>query len=363
MKQIKQKLVILLVIGAWFFCLNAQAALVEDLYSIELAVADQTTTQRLAIFKQAFRNVIVKVSGSPETLKHPGMSRPLKSSARYVRQYRYINRKDESEDNFAESQLFLRVTFNQEAIENLLRSNEIAIWGKERPSTLLLVSYQLNKKTSIIASDTTPEMVDEFELLAQNLGLPVLFPLMDLEDRQLFGVEDILGGNQQNIKLAEARYLPDATLSGQITGLVGKGWQGNWQLSFAEKLHNWTFNAGTREELMSQVVAKLAQTLAQEYALDSTTNLNEQVLFSVDQITRLTDHIKVLSYLKSLDAIETVRPVLVSQDKVTYRMTLRNSTEDLARLISLNYVLEQLDLPQIDTADDKTIMMNYCLVQ
>ncbi|MCK4710066.1 MAG: DUF2066 domain-containing protein, partial [Gammaproteobacteria bacterium] len=126
---------------------NLQAVVVEDLYTIELPVPDQTTSQRLEIFKQAFSHVIVKVSGSTEVLKHPGMSRPLKSSSRYVHQFRYITRKDEAEASFDGGQLFLRVAFNQDSIENLLRSNDIPVWGKERPGTLMLISYQLNKKT------------------------------------------------------------------------------------------------------------------------------------------------------------------------------------------------------------------------
>ena len=353
----------LLFTGFWFVATNLQASVVEDLYTIELAVADQTTSQRLAIFEQAFRDVIVKVSGSTDVLNHAGMSRPLKSSARYVHQFRYITRKTESEEGFEDGQLFLRVTFNQDAIENLLRSNDIAVWGKERPSTLLLISYQLNKNTSIVSADTTPDIVRELELLSQKQGLPVLFPLLDLEDRQLFGVQDIVDSRQQNINMAAARYLPDATLVGQISGIAGKGWKGQWQLSFSDKMYKWSYSDASREGLLSQAVSQLAQTLAQEYALESVSSSNEEILFTVDQMTQLRDHIKVLSYLQSLDAVESVRPVLISQDSVTYRMKLRNSTEDLSRLIALSYVLEQLDLPQINAAtDDQAIIMNYRFV-
>ncbi|MBT3204611.1 MAG: DUF2066 domain-containing protein [Gammaproteobacteria bacterium] len=343
---------------------SLQAAVVDDLYSIELAVADQTTSQRLDIFKQAFRDVIVKVSGSSAVLDHPGLSRPLKSSSRYVHQFRYITRKDESEDSFDGGQLYLRVSFNQEVIENLLRSNDIPVWGKERPGTLLLISYQLNKNTSVVSSDTTPAIVEELDALAHLQGLPVLFPLLDLEDRVQFGVQDIIESNEENLVMAAARYSPDAVLVGQVSGRAGKGWQGIWQLSFSGQLYNWTFKTGSRQELMSQAVSQLAQTLASEYALESVASLDEDILFTVDQVTELTDHIKVLSYLQSLDAIESVRLVLIKQGSVTYRLKLRNSTDDLSRLIALSYVLEQLELPQINAAtDDQTILMNYRFIR
>ncbi len=364
MNQIRQKLLITVFIFLSLAAFNLQAAVVEDLFSVELAVADRTTSQRLEVFKQAFQDVLVKVSGSKDVLSHPAMSRPIKSNARYVLQFRYINRMPEAEENFEGGQLYLRVSFNQDAIENLLRSNDISVWGKERPSTLLLISYQMNKNTSIVSTDTTPEIVDELEILSQKHGIPVLFPLLDLEDRQLFGVQDIVNSNQDNIMMATTRYLPDATLVGQISGKMGKGWQASWQLSFTDKLYNWTFNASSHQELLSQAIAQLAQTLAQEYALESVASQDGEILFTVDQIMQLTDHIKVLSYLKSLDAVETVRPVLFSEKAVTYRMKLRNSVEDLSRLIALSFVLEQIDLPQIDAAsEDQTVILNYRLIQ
>jgi len=356
----KQKLLFPVLFFLLLVVSNTQAAVVEDLYTVELAVADQTTSQRLDVFRQAFRDVIVKVSGSSDALDLPAMSRPLKSSSRYVRQYRYINRKDETEESFDAGQLFLRVVFNQDALENLLRSHDIPIWGKERPSTMLLISYEVNKSASIVSSDTTPEIVEQLDALAHDQGLPVLFPLMDLEDRLQFGVQDIIESNSENITMAAARYAPDAVLVGLISGRAGQGWQGQWQVQFSEQTFNWTYNAGSRQDVMSQAIAQLALTLANEYALDSFTAVDESILFTVDHMTELTDHIKVLSYLQSLDAIESVRLVLIAEDKVTYRVKLRNSSEDLSRLIALNYMLEQLELPQINAAtDDQTIIMNY----
>lgn len=337
-----------------------KAALVEDLFSIELPVPDQTTSQRLAVFSQAFKQVLVKVSGSAEVLDHPGLQIPLKSSARYVQQFRYLVRKQETSDEFDSGQLFLRVQFNQDLVENLLRENDISVWGKERPSTLLLISYDVNKNVSLVSSDTTSELVEELDAMAQQQGLPVLYPLLDLEDRVVLGVRDIIDSNDNNIQTLAARYAPDAVLSGQLIGRVGKGWQGIWRVRFADQLFRWNYQGASKQEVLNQAIGQLAKTLASEYALQSYQAFEQEVLFSVDQMTDLRDHIRVLAYLQSLDAVETVRLVLIEADKVTYRVKLRNTADDLHRLISLGYVLEQLELPQINAAtDDQTVLMNY----
>jgi len=85
---------------------------------------------------------------------------------------------------------------------------------------MLLISYEVNKSASIVSSDTTPEIVEQLDALAHDQGLPVLFPLMDLEDRLQFGVQDIIESNSENITMAAARYAPDAVLVGLISGQV-----------------------------------------------------------------------------------------------------------------------------------------------
>ena len=356
-----QRLLVLLIVllGSAFYS-PVWAVLVDDLYSIELPVPDQTTSERLSAFNQAFSQVLVKVGGSKDILENPALERPLKNSARYVQQFRYLVRKDPEADEFDSGQLYLRVLFNQSLVEKLLRENDISVWGKERPSTLLLVSYDVNKNASLVSSDTTGSLVEELDKLAQRHGLPVLFPLLDLEDRVILGVQDIIETNEVNIDALAARYAPDAVLSGQLVGRAGKGWQGEWQVRFADRIFRWQYQAGSRAEVMDQMISQLAQTLASEYALESYQAFEQEVLFSVDQVFALTDQIKVLSYLQGLDAIESVRLVLIEDDRATYRIKLRNTADDLHRLISLGFILEQLELPQINAAtDDQTVLMSY----
>lgn len=342
---------------------NLNAAVVEDLFSVELPVADQTTSQRLSVFNEAFRQVIVKVSGADDALEHPGFKRPLSNSSRYVLQFRYIQRRDENADAFEAGQLFLRVVFNKDLVENLLRENDIPVWGKERPSTLLLINFDVNKKAMLVSSDTSPELVDEIDAQAQRQGLPVLFPLLDLEDRVILGVQDVIDVNHSNMDQLAARYAPDAIMSGQVVGRVGKGWQGKWQARFADRLFDFTYRGSSRQDVLKQAIAQLAKILASEYALQTYKSFDQEILFTVDEVLQITDHIRVLSYLQSLDAVETARLVLIDGNMVTYRVKLRNTAEDLHRLITLGYVLEQLELPQINAAtDDPTVLMNYRLI-
>jgi uncharacterized protein len=351
--------IVCLILGAIQWS-NLQAAVVEDLYTVELPVADQTTTQRLQVFNQALREVIVKVSGSEEVLTRPDLERPLNNSSRYVRQFRYINKIDETAEAVATDRLYLRIVFNQELLEKLLRENNIPIWGKERPSTLMLISFDDNKNVSLVSGDTTPDVVDELDRVATHKGLPVLFPLLDLEDRLILGVKDVVQLNEANIQALADRYVPDVVLVGQIFGRVDDGWQASWQLRFGDRMRDWSYRAQNREDVIQQAIGQLAKTLATEYALQTFTNLDEVVLLRVDEVIGVAGYQRILTYLQSLDAVESVRLVLINGNHVTYRVSLRNSLQDLQQLISLGDQLEQLELPQVDaTSHDQTVLMNY----
>ena len=61
---------------------------------------------------------------------------------------------------------------------------------------------------------------------------------------------------------------------------------------------------------------------------------------------------------------EEVRLVLIQGNQLTYRVSLRNSLQDLQQLISLGDQLEQLEYPQVNAAsDDQTVLMNYRLIR
>jgi uncharacterized protein len=357
-----------MLISLAIFCLmpwsNLQAAVVDDLYTVELPVADQTTTHRLEVFNQALREVIVKVSGSDEVLDRPDLERPLKNSSRYVRQFRYINKKVDTAEAIEGSQLYLSTVFNEDLLEKLLRENNIPVWGKERPSTLLLISFDENETVALVSGDTTPDVVEELDTVAARKGLPVLFPLLDLEDRVILGVEDIVQLNEANIQALVARYAPDAVLVGQIVGRADNDWQGSWQLRFGDRMLEWNDRAQNREAVMQQAIGHLSKTLATEYALQTFSNLGEDVLLRVDGITGVAGYQRILSYLQSLDAVESVRLVMIHENQVTYRVSLRNSLQDLQQLISLGYLLEQMELPQVDaTSAEQTVLMNYRLLR
>lgn len=342
----------------------ARAVTVDDLFTVELPVADQTTSLRLEAFSEAFKQVIVKVSGSDDALQSPAFKRPIANSARYVKQFRYLNRalSEDEEAGYDIGRLILRIDFDQQLIEGLLREQNFPVWGRERPSTLLVIAYDVNENIKLVSDDATPDLVEALDKAAAVHAVPVLFPLMDLEDIALVSIGDIASRQYENIRVMAKRYAPNALLVGRIVGRSGEGWRGDWEVSFAEQVFKWNYKASSRQDVIDQVIRQLARTLAIEYALEDHREVEQTLLLSVSEVESIDKLIRVQRYLKSLNVVDSVRVALISKDVVTYQLKLRNNPEDLQRLIEFGEVLEQEDFPQLSTDGGDQIILNYSFI-
>ena len=341
---------------------NARAAVVEDLFTVELPVADQTTSLRLESFSQAFKEVVIKVSGSDEALRSPAFKRPMERSARYVKQFRYVTRSEPGDDELDAGRLYLRIDFDQQLIEGLLRENNFPVWGRERPSSLMVISYDVNENIKLVSDDATPDLIESLDQAASRHAVPVLFPLMDLQDIALVSIGDIVSRQFDNIDTMAARYAPDALLVGQIVGRSGRGWEGDWEVRFDDQVFRWQYKASSKQSVVDQVVRHLAKILALEYALEDHRRVEQSLLLSVSALEGIDKLISVQKYLKSLNVVDSVRVAMINQDVVTYRLQLRNDAEDLQRLIDFGEVLEQEDFPQVNTRGEEQVILNYSYI-
>ena len=340
----------------------AGAVVVEDLFTVELPVADQTTSLRLESFSEAFRQVIIKVSGSDDPLQSPAFKRPMERSARYVKQFKYINRTLPDDEEFEAGRLYLRIDFDQQLIKGLLREQNFPVWGRERPSSLLVISYDVNETIKLVSDDATPDLVEALDAAAVRYAVPVLFPLMDLEDISMVGIVEVVSRQIDTIDAMASRYSPDALVVGQIIGRSGEGWRGDWEVRFADQIFKWRYQASSKQDVVDQVIRHLARVLALEYALEDHRRVEQSLLLSVSAMDGIDQLDQVQKYLQSLNVVESVRVAVVNQDVVTYQLRLRNDASDLQRLIEFGDVLEQEDFPQITTQGEEQVILNYSYI-
>ena len=211
----------------------------------------------------------------------------------------------------------------------------------------------------LVAGDTAPEIVEQLDAAALNMGVPTLLPLMDLEDISLVDVADVTSRHFNAINILASRYEPDAIVVGEIVELDPKNWQGAWEVRFAEQIFKWLYQADSQQEVIDQLVSHLASVLALEYALEDHQRNKQELLLKVTSMGDINHLISVQKYLGSLNVVESVRVALVSGEEVTFHLKLRNSAEDLQRLIEIGNVLEQQVLPQVNAQSNGGVVISY----
>ena len=338
---------------------SAKALVMDELYTVELPVSDQTTDLRLKTFEAAFELVLTKVSGSNEARKNPAIIRQGKNSSRYVKQFSYEDRPGVDVEGGAVRLLYLKVNFDQRLIEQLLRKHNFPVWGRERPSSLLLINSQFGDVIQIVTSDSAPKVVELLYAAALKMGVPMLLPLMDLEDISLVDVSNVTLRDFKVINDMAIRYGPDAVVVGELVEIDSENWAGDWEVRFTGQIFKWQYKAATQDAVIEELIAHLARVLALEYALEYDQSNEQELLLKVSSMLDINHLISVRQYLRSLNVVESVRVALISKEEVTFYLKLRNSAEDLQRLIDIGNVLEQQSLPQVNLQFDGDVVISY----
>src|SRR5690606_26156422 len=224
---------ILMALLAW---LSVPVAVASSLYTAEAPLERDTAEGRNAAYADALSQVLSRVTGLAEPLAAPEIAELFPDPARYVLQFR-------PGENGT-----LWVTFDGAAIERMLRSANVTVWGDDRPLTLvwLAVDWGQGEREIIAAGDVLEDGEAELAIERDRLphdpspdaalprdpaeaaalprdpardaallrervqdaalrrGLPVAFPLLDAEDLGRVSFSDVWGGVGDRLREAAA---------------------------------------------------------------------------------------------------------------------------------------------------------------
>ncbi len=303
------------------------------LFEAEVVVGDQTPEQRSVALKSALGEVLVRVTGQSSVLEAPAVQTLLAGPEQLVQQYRYF-----TEPNQAPPLLKLWVRFDGDAIRQTLQQQGVAYWGGERPDTLVWLAVEDRGNRYVVSADDTSDVRQQVAAAARARGVPVLFPLMDLEDQARVRYADIWGGFFDKVISASQRYNPPAILIGRLNRMPSGGWASRWQLQMGSKTRSWSDSHPRLDILAKQGIDDLADVQASQLAV-STSAAGSAVMISVTGIETLADYARTGNYLASLSPVRNVHVEEVKPGEVQYTLQLNGSMQDLTRTVAIGTVL------------------------
>lgn len=310
----------------------AGAAAVPGLYEAE---AD-FDGQRDAGFRAAMAQVLVRITGRRDVVDRPEAAQLLDNAAAYVQQFRQP----------APGRLW--AAFDGAALERELAQLGLPVWGAERPGTLLWIAVDAGGgQRFVVASgdETAAESAIRMQVLeaAARRGVPVVFPLMDAEDRAKASFAEVWGGFEDSIRAASARYGVDAVLVGRLA--ADDLGHGRWTFYGVDDVARWSGGVG-------ESVDRLADRFAARFAV-MTSGGARAVQLAVSGVESIADYGRVSRLLGSLTAVERVGVERVEQDRIVYRIELRGGADALAEAVRLDGLLRP------DQAAGQEYELNY----
>jgi hypothetical protein len=337
MDKYQQRAGLLAVVGCllWLLPLLLAQAAGRDLYVSEVTVTDQTPAVREVALQRALGEVLVRVAGQKAVLDTEPARDMLKDPSRLVQQYRYF-----SGSAGQSPQLRLWVRFDGDVIRQSLQQRGLAYWGAERPDTLAWLAVEDRGKRYVVSATGDSDVRRQVEKAATGRGVPLLFPLLDLEDQSRVRFSDIWGGFFDNVLSASERYSPSAVLIGRLNRSPSGGWAARWYLQVAGEPSAWTDSRQQLEALSQQGIADTADILSARFAVALAGGSSDRVTITVTGIDTLADYARTGNYLAALTSVAAVQVEQVAGSGVQYALQLNGSLQDLTRTVTIGTVLE-----------------------
>jgi len=332
---------------AWLFALllvsvTTHAARVDDLFKVEVTAGGRDARSRDAALGEALGQVLVRITGSTESLSKSTLKPLFKNPSRFAQQYRF--REIPAETPGQAEHLRLWVQFDGVALAREVREAGLPYWGSERPDVLLWLAIDDRGRRYLVSDNSGGSVARSLSQSAYRRGLPLTLPLMDLEDQRAVQFTDVWGGFVGALESASQRYRPQVILVGKLghSGASG-GWRGSWDLLGAGGQQSWTSHAANLEAAVEQGIGEASEWLALQYAVVATGEVVRSLL--VEGVQGLEDYARVSKYLASLTPVEQVQVARVNGREVEFSLNLNSEERNLLQVITLGRVLQAIEDP------------------
>ncbi|AQS35819.1 hypothetical protein Sps_00625 [Shewanella psychrophila] len=326
------------------------AAEVNQLDETLVSVESRSVALRQKAISIGLREVVLKNSGTKASISHPSVQAKVKNPSSLLSQFGYKE---------VDGELYLQVSFDHQRIIKLLRDAQLPVWGKQRPLTLIWLVEDDAEARQIVNDESVLDSRELFQSASESNGVPLLFPVMDLDDNMNVTLNDIRGKFVDQVARASQRYQADYFVMASID-TRGESTKYNFALypksSDETSLSPLTSKSNTVNDIdtaVKEIIAGVSEYYVGRYAIaDSGSALDSYVTF-VD-ITELKQLVEIEKYFKQLSAVKSVQLTQLQGTSAKFKLDLFGTEEDLRRLMKLEPRVSVLDeaMPVTDDGFD-----------
>lgn len=326
------RVVVQALLMGWLLVASATAVELTNLFDSQVKVADQSDKARAVGEREALAEVLVRVSGSAAVLDNPVIKEQLARASEFVIQFSYGEAVD--------GQLPLQLRFDPARIDRLLRQANEPQWGPRRPQLLLWWVHESGAGRQVVSEGAAPEVWQALSAASVRRGVPLLLPLMDLDDSMAVTTADLWGQFLQPVLAASQRYRPDMVVIAKSYASGGSN-RLDWSLypaaadatAKAQSSGSFSYSAAAPVELLDQLAEKLAAIYA---VRASSGGSGETLTLILTDVASVADLAVAQRQLASLSAVSRVDVAALRGREVEFRLHLLGNEQDVLRALSLD---------------------------
>lgn len=330
---------------------HAFALSVDGLYDQEIGVQGQGDAERIRAYREGLTAVILKISGEQRWLRNSAVERAIRDAQSYVQEVSY-----RTSSGALEQRNFINVRFDRSLVDRMLNDAGIPVWDQNRPAVMLwLVVQGADGRRELLSADSDHPLLDIVKEFSRLRGVPLLFPLLDLEDRRNLPTDVAWSLDEQAIRLASARYGADAILSGRVLQSPSGELVGLWQFLFRDSVE--TFDSFERDlkAYADGALERVTGQLATHFGLIKLGQAM-RVTLRVDAVDSAKDYVDLLQYIQGLAVVESASVSLLDGSGIELDVSLFSSPFLFTEFITLG---RDLQVQESFTPDEAGNVFNY----
>lgn len=321
--------------------LPALPAQVPSLYEAEVQVSAQDPAAQLQGMQMAMRIVLVRLTGDRNAATRTAVARLLQNPEAYVQQYGYRGA-DNARPAEGAPMPVLSVKFDAKSIDGALREAGVRTWGRDRPRVLVWLAVQESGRERVIGQADGSAYAAALTAQARSRGLPMVFPLLDLNDEAWSDLMTPDAPMSEPIAAAARRYGAQAVLAGQLLMNAPGLFEADWTLFAAGEAQPWSSQGDLPEVVLSEGIDRTTDLLAGAISGATAVTQIDPLRLTVHGVTSLDDYARLDRYLDALEFLSEVRVTRVEPDRVSFVVLARGGVEALNRAVGLGSTLEPL---------------------
>ncbi len=303
----------------------AYAFVSQDLYSSEIEVLSKSISleQRNMLITEEFAKILKKITGKSNSLS-------IENIDKYISKYEY------KDDKLAKNKVTLKIFFDKTLVNKALIENKHIFLDEQRPLTIIWP-----KTSTIFAADAIQAVLQKILVLAKDRGLPVIYPILDLQEVEILHKGIIDDNFIASIKQASKRYGADEIIIAEcnaIEDILNINWKSivnNWQ--FSDQL----LDNNQNTEQANLFVDKLTEHFLQLYASNNTNIAKEIILMKISNVINLEDYVQVEKYLKTLAVVNNLHATKFQPGEVEFEIVANGGKQAIQNSISTNNLLQE----------------------